>query len=193
MGFSALETLLVTERHRQRAGMGGEFAVPVMFERDCEKNAGPFMVTNTKGVFVTTRPLPNGKVRYGMTPCQTTEEDRILTHLHTVLPIRCPSIQDATADLRMNGMEAKSVIVSLSLAVSVCGITEEEATKAMESRGFAAEVTGLRVLLAALPLGTAIVAADPALVGVYTRVGDHLGVLLQRADRAIVAVHGLAR
>jgi len=43
-------------------------------------------------------------------------------------------------------------------------------------------------LMADLPPSMAFVATAPALVGVYTRIADYLGLLLFRADRAIVAV-----
>jgi len=82
-------------------------------------------------------------------------------------------------------------MVPLALLSEVCGrpVRPEEAEKMMSLKGFVAEVDGLRVLASTgLPDGAAIVAAAPGDVGVYTRVGDWLGLFFKRVDRTIALV-----
>jgi len=47
-------------------------------------------------------------------------------------------------------------------------------------------------MLAPLPDGAALVAAIPSAAGHYTRVGEHLGVMVQAADRTVVVVQDVA-
>ena len=61
------------------------------------------------------------------------------------------------------------------------------ARRAMAVQGYVTVVDGMQVLLSALSEGSALV-AGPAALGTYTRVGDHLGLLLQRVHRAVMVV-----
>jgi hypothetical protein len=59
----------------------------------------------------------------------------------------------------------------------------------MEIRGYVTVVSGMQVLMSPdLPDGSALVMGPPSAVGLYTRTGDYLALLLQRVDRSLVVV-----
>jgi hypothetical protein len=67
-------------------------------------------------------------------------------------------------------------------------LSEEVAVARMRAQGYVTLYDNMQVLLANLSDGRAFVSAIPSALGVYTRVGDHLGILLQRVDRALMVV-----
>ena len=50
------------------------------------------------------------------------------------------------------------------------------------------EFNGVRVLTSKLPPGTALLATDPTSLGVYVRVGDHLGLQLFNVDQTVSVI-----
>lgn len=197
MGFTVLERIFTTERYRQRAS-GTAFSTPALQECVPREGASPLLASNMRGAFLPTRVSAQGVARYGFLPCSISEEPVLLTTLYRTLlqlsaqqkwPNRCSSSAQALERMRSFGLEPRFLVISESLLRDVCGQEDlAEAQRAMASRGSIAVVGDLQVLLSELPAGSAIVTASPLLTGLYTRVGDHLGILAQRVDRSIVLV-----
>jgi len=171
--FSTLARIFVTERHRRRAGDIG-FSVPVMSEIELDVESGPLLVSNLRGTFLKSRPSSSGFARFAFMECPLEAEVDLFREFYRVLqglsnsnawPNRATSILEGVNKLRELGSQPKFVIASESV-----------------------EIEGLTSLTADLPVGSALITAHPQLTGMYTRIGDHLGILAQRVDRAFVVV-----
>lgn len=197
--FTALERVLLTERVRQRAARLGGFSVPAMNEVGMEAVNAPLLATNMKGTFLPTRPSKDGLARYGFSHVPVGTDDTLLVELHRVLLAlseqggwdnRCKNVTEAVERMGGFGLEPKSVVVGpASLPGLLEGTSVEQAWQAMK----AGEPVGtlqdeVSVLLADLPGTAALVCAAPPLVGYYTRVGEHLGILLKRVNQTLVVV-----
>lgn len=197
MGFTALERMFVPERFRQRAANIG-FSIPALQEVQVQGDAGPMLASNMRGKFVQVQASSAGTVRYGFSECTIEEEDDLLCELYQSLKVisvreewgnRCRAVDQAIKRLTEQGITPKSVVVSGRFLGDVLdGCDLETAQRRMDMQGFVAMVDGMQILLGDLPDGGALVAADPQHIGCYTRVGDHLGLLAQRVDRAIMVV-----
>ena len=197
MAFTALERMLSTERFQQRAGAVGH-AIPALIERASREADGPFLVTNMRGTFLPTRLASSGVVRFGFSEVPLEEDDLILAELHKVVSRlsdgegwsnRCTSVQEAVARIRGTTLEPKTIVIPPSMLDTLgLDLGEEAARARMARQGYVTKIDEMQVLLANLPDGQALVAAAPSVLGVYTRVGNHLGILLQRVDRALVVV-----
>lgn len=195
--FTVLERLLVTERIHQRASKGGGFSIPAMTERPVEPAAAPLLALNMNRTFLPTRPSRDGLGRFGFSHVPVGSDDALLTDLHRVLTDlahkngwvnRCGTVEDALRCMSGFGLEPHAVVVSPSrLTEAVPDLTPEQAREAMLSRGCVTEGSPF-VYLADLPENTALVTASPTILGNYVRVGEALGVLLQRVNQAIVVV-----
>jgi len=88
------------------------------------------------------------------------------------------------------GYEPKALVVPFSLLKEACGseVSPEEAIKLMRFQGYVSQSQGVDILVADIPPGSALLTTAPPLVGFYTRTGEHLGLLLQRADRTLMMV-----
>lgn len=207
--ISALERMFQVERiHRQSStgwnrsptGTHGDFRIPVLQECVVPADAGPFIATNRRGTLLQVPRSKDGSVRFAFSECPLEDERKLLGELYRVLwklstehewPTRCRSIPEAKRRMEIIGMKPKHLIVPVPLLEAACGtaFSVEEAEKTMAMQGFIAEVDGgLQVLAADLPGGTALLSTEPELVGLYTRVDDWLGVLVQRANRSILLV-----
>lgn len=194
MGFRALERMLVTERVKQRAANTG-LALPALEERPAGKDDGPFLVTNMRGSFLQTRLSSAGTVRFGFSPVPLEDDDKLLVTLHRAISAqnpgkRCTSIPEATTALLAQGHEVRTLVLPESWLPEICGpdLDSTTARETMAKQGYVTKIDDVQVLVADIPPEMAFVAAAPALVGLYTRIADSLGVLIFRADRAIVAV-----
>jgi hypothetical protein len=198
MPYAALERMLRTERYRQRAGSTG-FSTPGLCRTPVDPDAAPMLATNMRGTFLPTRRDREGFGPFGFSLCPVGAEGPLLIDLHRVLwglsvregwKNRCTSIQEAVDRLHAARVEPKSLVVSETHVSTWADFDIDAARTAMSVQGYVAVVNGMQVLLSDLPEGSAFVAASPSLTGVYTRIGDHLGVLLQRVDRALMLVQG---
>lgn len=194
MPFRALERMLSPERIHQRAGRVG-YAVPALQERPTPSEEGPFLVTNMRSQFVSTRVSREGLVRYAFSEVPPENDDEILVKIHeTILAQpnwsnRCTSIVEAMAFLRQQSLEPRTIVLPTQWLPEIDpGIEIEGAKTLMSHQGYVTKLDDVQVLVADLPLEKALVAAAPTLTGVYTRISDFLGILLLRADRSIVAV-----
>lgn len=181
MPFTVLERLLTTERYRPRMNrassqQGSGYAVPALGEWGVKPGSGILLATNMRGALRVTRASQQNIARFGFTECSTEDEIRLLLELLVVMTTlavpgepspRCTSIQEALLSLGQTGMEARTLVVP-----------EGEVPTGMPDQ--------LQVLTAELPAGTALVAVPPVHTGIYTRVGDHLGLLLRYSAFRVV-------
>ena len=187
---TVFESILQPLRYLPPRGRRGDFAAPLMMEADLQTPQTHLLVTNTRGTFVGSYTNPTGTARMGFFPCTLEEENPLFRALYEQLRLerglRCSAVQAAVDRLRGSGLEAKAIVVSEEEAVTMLGLTEPLAGC------FAGTVNGMKVLVSDLPRGAAIVVADPVYLGLYARVSDHLGILLQHMDRSMVVVDDMA-
>lgn len=201
--MKVLANILRPERFRQRVASstvgtlsGHNMTVPALSELKADRDIEPLLVTNMRRTFVLTRCSSTGIARYGFSEVPIDEEDSILSELYVnLLTIgaqkhwdnRCKTALEGVEGMRVRGLEPKFLILSKADIVGSDGESNDLERLAMV-QGHVADLEGVQVLLADLPKGAAMVTAAPSLLGVYTRVGDHLGVLIQNADSTIRVV-----
>lgn len=198
MPYAALERMLRPERFRQRSASRG-FATPGLCFTGVPDECMPLLATNMRGRFALTRRNAEGLAPFGFSSCPVGQEGPLLDELHRTLWAlseqgnwgnRCTAVPDAVERLRVLGVEPKSLVVSEGQVAGILGpgFDLNAARRAMALQGHVTVVDGMQLLLSDLTGNTAFVAASPSAVGVYTRVGDHVGMLLQRVDRSIMVV-----
>jgi len=198
MFFTALERILQTERIRQRAARLGGFSVPAMNEVGMEAVNAPLLATNMKGSFLLTCPSKDGVARYGFSHVPVGTDDKLLSELHRVLSeiserenwgTRCKSVPEALLRMSSLGLEPKFIVVGPARLNDLFeGKTLENAWDSMKSGQNVGTYQEVPTLLAELPGTAALVCTAPPLVGYYTRIGEHLGVLLQKVNQTIMVV-----
>lgn len=193
----------MTERHRRRSNESTAvgFAVPTLLEVPSDAQSEPLVVTNAVGDLVLTRrSVARSCARYGFFECPSGEEHRLLPRFFSALWIlsqnldwnnRCTSLSEAS--VRMH-LPFRSLVVPYSLVEQASGerLSREDADALMAAQGYIADRNGQQILVADLEDGQALLAAAPALVGIYTRIDDWLGVMLQRVDRSVCLVDSRA-
>lgn len=199
MPYAALERMLKTERYRQRAAARGGFSTPGLCFTAVPADCMPLIATNMRGTFLPTRRNADGLAPFGFSYSPLGEEGVLLNELHRVIwdfsvranwRNRCTAVSEAVDRLRSQGVEPKSLVVSEGQLARVLGadFNLETARQSMATQGYVTVVDGMQVLLSDLSDGSALVAGPPPALGIYTRVGDHLGLLLQRVDRVVMVV-----
>lgn len=195
MSYGALERFLAPTRHRSRAAVGVGSAVPLMVEIPVERSCTHFLVTDTRGRIIPTRATKDGMVRVGMSTAPIGEETSILEQVVQDLPTRFSTWEKAVNYLATQGHQARSIVMSEADYASafeegVLPVSLDEAKSSMSMRGYVSVTNDVQLLLASLPKGAGLVAELPAMAGVYLRVGDFLGVLVQ--TNGVVAVDVMA-
>lgn len=197
---TALERLLVTERHRRRAdeSSGAGFAVPTIAERAVEGGVDPLVVSDARGRLVRTRvSKARGVARSGFFECSVAEEARLVGEFFEMLwevsraegwGNRCSSLAEASKSMQL---EPRSVVIPHSWLEKATGLCREEAEQLMAVQGYVAK-DDQQILVADLADGDALLVAAPTLAGFYTRADTHLSVMLTRADQAFFLVRGTA-
>lgn len=172
--LTPLSQLFVTERHRLRAGNVGH-SVPLASEIDLDDPAlEPLMVTTTRGTFIQSRVAKGGYLRFGFSECPLDREGALVLGLHRQLvahsEVSCvvATPEQAAAQMRLNGETPFHLAAGPWIEAD--------------------EIGGARVLDIGLPQGIALLMASPAKAGLHTRIGDYVGVLAFRVNRAFVAV-----
>lgn len=207
MPVSILSRVLVCERHNMRmpekveASMrSGVSTRPLFNEVVVSEDVEPLLVTNADRRFVPTRrSSTRGVARFGFSEVSLDEEPAILAEMYmSLLDIslshgwsnRCNSVSEAVDRLRGSSIEPAFLIVPESVLPDICGPQYDAAQTAgrMMRQGYVAVVDKMKVLPADLSPGSALVLAAPSFFGLYTRVGDYLGVMIQRADRSVMVV-----
>jgi hypothetical protein len=198
MWSSVLQRILYPERYQQRAAQTG-FSTPVLQEIRLGEDALPLLASNMRGGFVPTRRSSEGNVRYGFSHCPLEDEPRLFESLFDALVTqsvkgrwgnRAATVSEGLARCRERGLQPRFIVIPDALLPEVVGasLSLDDAYKAQRTRGYATVIEDMQVLLADLPSGNALVSISPREVGCYTRVGDHLGILVQRVDRNLVMV-----
>lgn len=176
--FTTLSRIFVTERHRQRAAEVG-FSVPAFSEFGVSSDTQPFLATNMRGTWLRTRLSVGGQARFGFSECSLDQESILLKEFYRVLveasenenwTNKASTVEEGIVVMRRLGYEPKFVV-----SADKSGVTE-------------VPTNGLMQLYTELPEGAALITAHPQHTGYYTRVGEHLGVLAHRVDRAFVVV-----
>jgi hypothetical protein len=201
---SAFEGFLVPERLRRKAAREGGFAIPAMQERPMGVVDTPLLVTNARRSFVQAVPSREHVVRYGFSECPLEDESNLLGEFYRILwstsetqgwVNRCKTIAQAKQILESFGLLPRTLLVPFATLHKVCGqeISLDEARKLTVSQGCVAEVDGLKVLFSDLCEGQLILGTSPPLVGVYTRIDDHVGLVFRKIDQSVVLINELAR
>lgn len=141
----------------------------------------PIVVTNTKGVLVQTRPLPDGHARFGFFECPLSKEAHLLTALYNwVISSGGKSPITSVGEAIKAFPKSRSLVLADSLVAEVLGpqYPPEQIAALMQTQGYLAIVEGRQVLTGGLPPGTALLLADAQTLGVYTRVGEFMGLQL---------------
>lgn len=156
--------------------------MPAMEERQVPENVEPLLVTNMRGAFLQGRRGSQGVARYGFFHCPPSEEHLVLERLYsTVLTLALSaswanvfgSISEALEAMRASLVSPKTVVLPADHELS---------------EGETVSFQGLQVVVGPFPQGCALVASSPAALGVYTRVGDHLGLQVYNVPRTLMVV-----
>lgn len=173
--FPALSRIFIPERHRQRAAPVG-FSVPAMSEVFLESEAQPLLASNMRNGFVLTRLSRDGVGRMGFSECPVADEDDLLVALVAALRAtilrecwsnKTSSIEDGMSLLPKLGYEPRAVVVAPETEIKLSGV------EVMACKGLGK---------------TSLVLASPQHTGFYARVGDYVGILAQKVNRAFVVV-----
>jgi len=160
-----------------------------MLEREVPEGLESILATNARGAFLQTRRNHDGVARYGFFPCPLEEEGVVLHRLfETVWSMaisgswgnRFSSVAEAVTAMRASALPPKTIVIPSSAASALFG--QEIPT------GRVTVMDGMQVVTSPLPEGSAIVATLPAALGVYTRVGDHLGLQLYNLQQTLMVV-----
>jgi len=173
--LSILSQLFITERHRQRAANVG-FSLPALLEHDTrDPDIEPLLATNMGGMFLRTRVSSTGCARSGFSECPLDNEPALLHEFCRVLI--------AEGEREAWGNTVSTVSEGLD-KVQRAGLTPT----ALVSVSKQPEVPeGLRAFTSELPC-EALIAAQPGVTGLYTRIGDHVSILAQKVSTAFVVV-----
>ena len=174
--LTLLSHLFVTERHRAVAGNVG-LRVPLMSEIDVpDRTCEPLLVTNALGTFLPTVVAKLGYVRFGFSKCQPDQEPGLLVEFHRVLVERgrangwgnvASSVEEGIRLMRSN-----NTLVFVITSLEDPALTED----------------GFVNLRCPLPSGSALISTRPDVAGLYTRVGDSVGIVAKKCDSSFVAV-----
>lgn len=201
MSFSTLSHLLITERERSRAAPAGGFSRPIGQFREVPTEVSSILASNTRGAFVQAVRNREGAVGYGFFECPLSEEPVVVTRLHQTVwdlaaangwPNRASSLEEARAILP----SAHTLVIPFGLVEQVCGgtLAPEVLSEVMQAQGYLRVMGELRVMVGQLPDNCMLLAASPPALGVYTRLGDHLGLQLYNVQQTLVVIrtHGVA-
>ena len=173
--LTLLARLFVPERHRPRAGTVGH-SIPLASEVDVHEEAlDPVMVTSTRGGFLVSRVASGGYVRFGFSDCGLDQEKVLLATF----------VQELVLKSHQN--QWGCVVDTVEDAVDRM-IEKGEAPVHLVTGPWLTRREGLVVLDADLPEGQALLVTSPARAGIYTRIGDYVGVAAYKVDRRFIAI-----
>jgi len=153
-----------------------------MEERQVPENVETLLVTNMRGLFLPSKRGAAGNARYAFFMCPPSHENDVLERLYsTVLQLATTSgwanvfggIPEALAAMNKSNTPPKTIVVPSDHELS---------------EGESVSIQGLQVVVGPLPQGCALVAASPPALGVYTRVGDYLGLQFYNVPRTLMVV-----
>jgi hypothetical protein len=170
-----------------------------LFEQEADLLDDPLVVSNMRSSFVQTRRSQEGTVRYAFSECPLESEGLLFARFFSDLwdlslkngwSNRFSSIGGAVRSFKRQGLPVVSLVISPMALKKICGSTLDldEIDKIMALKGYVSEVEGLKVLVSDLSSNRSVLVTEPVLAGNCTRVGNHLGVLVRRADQTIALV-----
>ena len=164
----------------------------------------PLLVTNARRSFVRPVLSRDEMVRFGFSECPVEDEPHLMSEFFRILwstseqarwSNRCNSIAQAKQIIEGYGLLARTLVVPFATLHQVCGqdVSLDDARKLTVAQGCVAEVDGVRVLFSDLPQGQMILGTAPPLVGIYTRIDDHVGLVFRKINQSVVLINELAR
>jgi len=187
MSFSIFSYILVAERLRPRADSGAGFSVPALSERGVADGLDPILVTNARREFKVTRKNREGMARFGFSFCTLEEEPALLGDLiRQVVSLsiqsswanRFGSVGEAVESMQASRFKPKNLVLPKGV---VSRFTDENGVQH-------GNVEGIQLLSTDLPAKCAILVADAPALGVYTRVGDYIGLQLYNVDKTLAVI-----
>ncbi len=151
----------------------------------------PLLATNMRGEFLLAGiSKTRGVANYSFCKCLIQDETLLLNSLYRTLTnysnswnTRCVSLSEAIQRMAARGSPASKVVLPLNyLSLVGLGQTAIEAETLMKRQGFVDTVYGIPVLSINLPGKGGFVLPPTSLAGVYTRVDDCVGLLVNSAD-----------
>lgn len=167
---TVLSQLFVTERHRPKADDVG-FSVPAISEIDVEGEIEPLLASNMRNSFLRTHVSSHGTVRYGYSECPLEQEGALLGVFYRILS------REASEDWGTVRTVAEACDRMKRAGLTPAVVVQPEPVD-----------DSLPVLTANIPEGCSLVVAKPEQAGIYTRIGEYVGILAYRIDSAFVAV-----
>ncbi len=184
--------LVVVERYPPRPSSEVGFVPPIVGAHLVTREQEPILVTNTKGVLVQTRILPDGHARFAFFKCPLSQEGTLLSAFYSWL------VENSARPLATSVPEAlaaypkgRSLVLSEDLIGEVLGprhYPPRQVEALMKLQGYLAMVDGRQVLMGALPPRSALLLSEPLALGVYTRVGDYMGLQLYNVQDNALAI-----
>lgn len=154
-----------------------------MLEKEVPPSAEPIIVTNSYGNLLMTKRNREGVARYAFFHCPLDKEAELLVRLHATVwglseefrwSNRASSIESSLARLPSNP----------ACLVTSPGLLEKLYPGLKVPKG----LTDIKVIEAPLPQGCAILAMPSPVLGVYTRIGDHLGLQFYNVKQTLVVI-----
>ncbi len=191
--MSVLSRMLTTQRYRPRAANVGH-ATPVLHEVPLTEEVLPLLVTNARQLFVPTHLSRDGNARAGFSEVPVDDEPRLVYALALALLARyrhegCPMAQglaEANRWMRASKVLPSTVIASVSSVARRAGLPVEEVRRLQAKQGFVVQQEQTQMLALDLPDRMLLLCASAPELGQQVRVGDHVAVMLYRADRSVL-------
>lgn len=189
MSLTVLGHLLVTERYRQRSAKGAGLSIPYLLERQVEPSQNPLLVTNSRGGFTLTHRNQEGLGRYGIAPCKLDDEPKAIRALFESISRisrssgwsnRFAGVPEALASMRASSFSPHAIVLPQALVTSL--------TNEPRLPPHLGDLEGLKVFSSDLPPGAALLVTAPPALGVYTRIGDYLGLQLFNVRQTVAVV-----
>lgn len=165
MNLSLLSHLFRVERYRPRASETVGHAAPVIVEMEADPSLTPLLVSNMIGAFLPSRVSSSGTLRYAFSACPLEKED---AWFHSMVKAAGsnwgthPTLEEALARIRSAGRVPKCVVSPTKIPVP------EECSLVLTSEP------------------SFVVVSEEA--GLYTRIGDFVGVAVYRADTSLAVI-----
>ncbi len=190
--ISVLSRMLTTQRYRPKAANVGH-ATPMLHEVTLGAETLPLMVTNARMQFVPTKLSQQSIARAGFSEVPIDKEpelfEQLLTalfrHYHQGQPL-AQGLAAACKKLQAAKMLPATVVASVTSVAKRSGLAEEEVRKLQELQGYVVQQGSTQMLALDLPDRMLVVLASPPELGIQVRVGDHVAVMIHRANAAVV-------
>lgn len=180
--MTILSELLKTERYHQRTPRSsrGSFAgllatIPSMLEIELSEGVeDPLLVSNMRGQFLVSRKSRTNCGRFGFSEIPLEEEDALILEL--IQSVRkqpwgtCfTTFERALEDMQESPTPARFLVCAKGSEIQV--------------------PPGVTLLQTGLPEGVGLLSSDRDATGLYTRVGNFVGLMIQNASNTLRVIH----